>query len=290
MPTYKYTATDPYGSRVSGTYDASSEKEVQIYLRRSELTPESIKRSWIHADIQFGGNRLGHKDLIVFTRMFSAMAKAAVPMDQALDILFEQTEVKALKRAVQRMIVEVESGSSLSEAMSSQSSIFDGLYVNMIAAGEQSGNLDLMLDRLSELLEKTASIKAKVKGAMVYPAILAVIAIGVVALMMLFVIPQFVSLFRSSGVPLPFLTEMMLGISEFLTGSWWMLLLGAGGGFALFRWLRRQEKVARAMDRLLIRMPILGSIAQKGAIARFTRTLSTLINSGVGILDGLELT
>lgn len=289
MPTYKYTATDPYGSEVSGTYEASSEKEVDIYLRRNNLTPEDVKRSWIHADISIGGNSVKTKDLIVFTRMFAAMSKAAVPMDQALNILFEQTETKALKRAIQRMIVDVESGASLSEAMESQA-IFGPLYVNMIAAGEQSGNLDLMLERLSELLENTEAIRAKVKGAMVYPAILALIAAGVVAIMMIFVIPQFVGLFESSGVPLPALTQFMVDASNYLTNYWWLILLELAGVVFLFRWLRRKEGVARAMDRILIRVPVLGDVIVKGAVARFTRTLSTLIASGVGILDGLQLT
>lgn len=290
MPVFKYTAVDAFGARITGSYEAASEKEVQIYLRRSALTPESIKRSWLRSDIQIGGNKVKHKDLIVFTRMFGAMARAAVPMDQALNILHEQTENRTLKRATQRMIVDVESGLSLSEAMKNQSSIFEPLYINMIAAGEASGNLDLMLERLAELLEKTQAIRAKVKGAMVYPAVLLVVAVAVIALMMLFVVPTFVNMFDGAGVPLPFLTQMIVDTSNFLRENWWLLAIEIVGVIFGFRYLKQRESVARFMDRLLIRTKVIGPVIQKGAIARFTRTLGTLIQSGVSILDGLDLT
>lgn len=289
MPTYRYTAKDVFGFSVTGTYEAASEKEVQIYLRRNGLTPITIKRSWLHSDIQFGEGRIKMKDLIVFTRMFAALARAAVPLDQALNVLHEQTTNRAFRRAIQRIIVDVESGVALSETMRNQSSIFDSLYVNMIVAGERSGNLDLMLERLADLLERTDAVRRKIKGAMVYPAVVITVAAIVVGVMVTFVVPTFVNMFVDSGVPIPFLTQLVIDVSNYVRAKWGLILTVVAGTIIALRHLIRRESVAQGLDRILLRTKVIGPIIQKGAIARTTRTLSTLLHSGIGILDGLEL-
>lgn len=289
MPTYRYIAIDSQNRRISGTYEAGSEREVQVYLRRNGLKAEKITRSWLHSDIRFGDG-VKTKDLIVFTRMFATMAKAAVPISQALNTLYEQTESRTLKRAIQRIIVDVEQGAALSEAMRNQETIFEPLYYSMVAAGEQSGNLNLMLERLGDLYERTDRIRSKIKEAMVYPAVLLIVALGVIMTMLLFVVPQFVSLFSSFDTELPVLTQAALAASNYLTDYWWVPILTIAVVVAAFLYLRKQPHVAAILDRIVIRLKIIGPIVQKSAIARFSRTLATLVSSGLGILEALDLT
>lgn len=289
MPAYKYTATDAFGSQVKGSYEAFSEQEVKIYLQRNNLEPIKISRSWLKADITIG-KAVKDRDLIVFTRMFGAMIRTATPIDQALKILYEQTSNPALKKAIQRLIIDVESGENLSESMRNQPAIFDDLFVNLIAAGETSGNLDVLLGRLADLMERSAKIKGKVKSAMVYPIVLSVVSVGSVVLLLTFVIPQFLELFEGSGVALPLPTQIVIGASNFLQ-AYWMWLLGAlVAFFFIMKRALKNPQISKLKDRILLNMKVIGPVIQKGGIARFTRTMSTLIHSGVSLVDSLALT
>lgn len=290
MPVYRYTAITAQNKKISGTYEAASEREVMIYLRQQGWTAQKVARSLLHANLSLGNNKVKIKDLLIFTRMFATMAKAAVPITQALGILLDQTKSPTLRRAIQRMIVDIEKGNSLSDAMKNQAPIFEPLYYSMIAAGEQSGNLDTMLERLAYLYERTDEIRGKIKGAMIYPAILFSIAVAVVVIMLVFVVPQFVSLFSSFDTELPEITQIAIEASDYLTNYWWMIILEICGAILLFRFLRNQRRVAELWDRMILHVGIIGPIVQKSVIARFTRTLATLLASGIGILEALELT
>lgn len=289
MPVYKYKAEDPYGTEITGQYEAFTQNEVEIYLKRSNLTPLEIKRSWLRADISFG-EQVKIKDLVVFTRMFGALSKAAVPLDQALRVLHEQTDNKKLKQSIQRVIVDVESGASLAESMRNQPSVYPPLYTNMIEAGEVSGNLDTILDRLASMLERNEHIRSKVKGALVYPAIIAVVASLAIAALLMFVVPQFVSVFRDAGVELPIPTKIAIWVSSFLQTQWYFVLAGIVGLILGGKYMQRIPGFEEFWSKFSLKLPILGNVVLKGALARFSRTLATVLASGVSILDGLELT
>lgn len=289
MPVYKYTAEDPYGAEITGQYEPFTEQEVRIYLKRSNLSRIEIKRSWLRADISFG-EKVKIKDLVIFTRMFGALSKAAVPLDQALRVLHEQTDNKKLKQSVQRVIVDVESGASLAESMRNQPSVYPTLYTNMIEAGEISGNLDTILDRLSDMLERNEAIRSKVKGALVYPAIIAVVASLAIAALLMFVVPQFVSVFRDAGVELPLPTKIAVWTSTFLQNQWYFVLAGIIGLIIGGKYMQKIPGFEEFWSEVSLRLPVLGEVVLKGSLARFSRTLSTVLASGVSILDGLDLT
>jgi type IV pilus assembly protein PilC len=294
MPVYKYKATDPYAETVSGNYEAYSEQEVKIYLRAAGLTPISIKKNFWKGDIGglLGGlfaKKVKTKDLIIFTRMFGAMAKAAVPLDQVLKILYKQTQNAPLKAAIQRVIVDVESGIGLGESMKKMPTIFHTIFTNMVSAGEASGNLELLMDRLADLLEKTEEIRSKIKGALIYPAALLVIGLLAVGALLIFVLPQFVEIFKSSGVTLPLPTRVAIFMGDVLVKHYMILLSVIVTFIVAIKSVATLPGYRRLMDGLLLKLPVLGTVVIKGAVARFTRTLSTLVASGVSIIDALDL-
>ena len=279
------------GETLTGEYEARSREEVGEYLRKRRIVISSIKRKPKELQLSFLRRKgVSVKDLAVFTRQFATMVNAGLPLVQCLDVLGRQLDKPQFKVVVQKVTSDVEGGSTLAEAMGEHPAIFSDLYVNMIAAGEAGGILDVILQRLAVFLEKADALQRKVKGAMTYPTIVLTVAIGATVFMLLFVIPVFAKMFQDFGGELPAPTRIVMGVSEFLQQFWWVL---AGSGVALwFLYTRyRATKSGRlATDRMYLRIPIIGTVLRKSGVARFTRTLGTLIGSGVPILQGLEIT
>ena len=234
--------------------------------------------------------RVSTREVVVFTRLFATMIGAGLPLVQSLNILARQTESKFFQRVIRGMVRDVESGDTLAGAMSRHGKVFSELSVNMVAAGEAAGALDTILARLSDFLEKNQALARKVRAALIYPAMIFAVAIPAVAILLVFVIPTFQSMFASAGLPLPLPTRVVIAASGVVKSYWWALLGAALAGAFLAQRARATIPGQLAIDRLLLRVPIVGDLLRKAAVARFTRTLGTLVSSGVSILVGLEVT
>jgi type IV pilus assembly protein PilC len=236
------------------------------------------------------GGGIRTRDIVILTRQFATMINAGLPLVQALDILAQQTENKALADVTRSVVYDVESGHTLADALRQHPKAFSDLYVNMVAAGEAGGILDTILLRLAQFLEKNDAIIRKVKGAMVYPAVIVAVAVTAIAVLLIFVIPTFETMFASVNLELPLPTRIVIGASSLLQHYWWAII----GGIALFVFgVYRYYKTDGGrlqIDTLLLKVPVLGDLIRKSAVSRFTRTLGTLISSGVSILEGLEIT
>ncbi|RJQ13795.1 MAG: type II secretion system F family protein [Nitrospiraceae bacterium] len=286
---YKWTGKSVKGAVLKGEITASSKEEVTAYLRRQRITPVSISQK---AKPLFGmGGKVKDKDLVVFTRQFSTMIGAGLPLVQALDILSKQTENPAFAKAVGEIKADVEGGATFADALKKFPRIFSDLYTNMVAAGEAGGILDTILIRLATYIEKAQKLKRKVKGAMVYPSVVITVAIAVIAIIMVFVVPTFGKMFAQLGGTLPLPTQIIIRISNFLGGIGGLILLGGiiAAVVSLVQF-RRTETGKIVTDKITLRLPIVGILFRKVAVAKFTRTLGTLISSGVPILEGLNIT
>jgi type IV pilus assembly protein PilC len=277
------------GDIQSGEIEFPTKDEVLAYLHRNKLIPVSVREKQRQLNIQFGTG-VKTRDIVIFTRQFATMINAGLPLVQSLDILATQTENKALSRVIQDVLYDVESGHTLADAMGKHPKIFTDLFVNMVAAGEAGGILDTILLRLAVFLEKNDALIRKIKGAMIYPSVIISVAIGAVAILLLFVIPTFQTMFASAGVPLPLPTRIVIGMSAFLGSYWWMVGAGIIGLVFLIRYTYSTSGGRLAIDKLMLTLPIMGDMQRKAAVARFTRTLGTLVSSGVSILEGLEIT
>jgi type IV pilus assembly protein PilC len=287
MPTFEYTAKDQQGQEKTGTMEASSRDEVVASLRKNRMVLVRLREA---KKAKRGGGRIITRDIVVFTRQFATMINAGLPLVQALDILAQQTENKSLAETTKQVVYDVESGNTLADALSKHPKAFTSLFVNMVAAGEAGGILDTILLRLAVFLEKNDAIVRKVKGAMIYPAVIFSVAIIAVVVLLIFVIPTFQQMFASVNMELPLPTKIVIAASDFLQGFWWALILGGIGAVFLLKKYYDTENGKLVIDRLLLRAPVVGDLLRKSAVSRFTRTLGTLISSGVAILDGLEIT
>jgi len=289
MATWNYSARTVGGEIHRDSVELPSRDDVVSYLRKQKLIPITIREK--PKDINFTiGSGVKTRDLVLFTRQFATMVNAGLPLVQALDILQQQTENKVLKKTIQEILYDVESGHTLADALREHEAIFSGLYVNMVEAGEAGGILDTILLRLATFLEKNDALARKVKGAMIYPAVVMVVAIAAIAILLLFVIPTFQTMFASFNATLPLPTRIVIAMSQALQHYGIFILLALIGiGFLFQRWVKTPGGRLR-FDQALLRIPILGTLARKAAVARFTRTLSTLLSSGVSILEGLEIT
>ncbi|HSM35642.1 MAG TPA: type II secretion system F family protein [Longimicrobiales bacterium] len=292
MPTFSYAARTLQGELTNGEIDLRNRDDVVGYLRKQKLIPvkvEEKKQSLGQIEIKFGTG-IKTKDIVIFTRQFATMINAGLPLVQSLDILAKQTENKHLAGVIAQVLHDVESGNTLADSMRNHPKVFTDLFVNMVAAGEAGGILDVILLRLATFLEKADALKRKIKGAMIYPGVILGVAVSAVAILLIFVIPTFQTMFESAGVPLPMPTQVVIGMSAFLQGYWWAVLLGIVAAVFLIRMAYKTDGGELAIDSFMLRLPILGNLLRKGAVARFTRTLGTLVASGVSILDGLEIT
>ena len=234
--------------------------------------------------------KVSQREVVVFMRLFATMIGAGLPLVQSLNILARQTDKGLFRTVVRSLIHDVESGDTLAGAMGRHPKVFSELSVNMVAAGEAAGALDTILARLAEFLEKNSALGRKMRTAMVYPAMILGVAVPTVAILLVFVIPTFQTMFASSGVPLPLPTRIVIGASEVVKTYWWVLLVAAAAGLIVLDRARRTAPGRLLADRLILSIPVLGSLLRKAAVARFTRTLGTLVASGVSILEGLEVT
>ena len=286
MATFEYTARNAQGQETTGTMEAASRDEVVANLRKNRMVLVRLRE----AKKTKRGARVPTRDIVIFTRQFATMINSGLPLVQALDILAQQTENKALAEVTKQVVYDVESGHTLADALSKHPRAFTALYVNMVAAGEAGGILDTILLRLAVFLEKNDAIVRKVKGAMIYPAVIFSVAIIAVVVLLVFVIPTFQSMFASVNMELPLPTKIVIWMSEFLQNFWWMMILGGVAAVFLIRRYYATEGGKLLIDRMMLNAPVLGDLLRKSAVSRFTRTLGTLISSGVAILDGLEIT
>jgi type IV pilus assembly protein PilC len=288
MPTFTYTARGANGELKSATIDAPSRDDAVAQLRRQRLTIIKVDES--RSTPKKTGGSIGMRDIVIFTRQFSTMINAGLPLVQALDILARQSENKALAAVVREVVFDVESGNTVADAMRKHPKAFSDLYTNMVAAGEAGGILDTILNRLAIFMEKNDALVRKVKGAMIYPTVILCVAGLCVVILLWKVIPVFSSMFDSVGMELPLPTKVVIGLSHFLTTYWWgILITGAGLAFFTKRFYATPGGQL-VIDKFLLKVPVLGDVLRKSAVSRFTRTLGTLISSGVSILDGLEIT
>jgi type IV pilus assembly protein PilC len=287
MPAFTYTARTAAGELRTATVEAATAQDVVAQLRRQRMTVVKVDENAKPKKIK-GGIKM--RDIVIFTRQFSTMINAGLPLVQALDILAKQTENKVLAAATRDIVFDVESGLTVADALAKHPKAFSELYVNMVAAGEAGGILDTILMRLATFMEKNDALVRKVKGAMIYPAVIMSVAVIAIAVLLIFVIPVFESMFAGVGLALPLPTRIVIGASDFLRTFWWAV----GGSIAAGTWLLKRYYATSGgkltIDRALLRFPVLGDVLRKSAVSRFTRTLGTLISSGVSILDGLEIT
>src|ERR687885_210927 len=286
MATFTYTARALNGQLKSATIEAKSREEVVQQLRKQRLTVVKVDEQTKKKT----GGRIAMRDIVIFTRQFATMINAGLPLVQALDILAKQSENPALKEVTRQVVFDVESGHTVADALRKHPKAFTDLYVNMVAAGEAGGILDTILLRLAVFLEKNDALVRKVKGAMIYPGVILSVAVIAVAVLLLFVIPVFEEMFASVGMSLPLPTRVVIGMSKFLKGYWWAVAGAIAGTVFLTRRYYATESGKRQIDGALLKFPILGDVLRKSAVSRFTRTLGTLISSGVSILEGLEIT
>lgn len=289
MPVYTYSARTVAGDLKRDQIEVPSRDDVVSFLRAQKLIPVSIREKPKGLPVSFG-QRLKNRDLVIVTRQFATMINAGLPLVQALDILVKQTDSKVLQAALEEVLHDVESGNTLADALRQHPKVFSPLYVNMVAAGETGGILDTILLRLSVFLEKNEALARKVKGAMIYPGVISFVAVSAIVVLLLFVIPTFQSMFASFNQQLPLPTRIVIEMSALLQAWWWAMLAGVAGGVFLFRRWLATPGGRLTFDRSMLRVPILGNLARKSAVARFTRTLGTLLSSGVAILEGLEIT
>ena len=291
MPVFTYKGTNRAGTNVTGERTADSKAELTALLKREQINVSKVSEKGREFNIPTFGTGVDSKELAVFTKQFSVMIDAGLPLVQCLEILGGQQENKTFQKILTGVRGSVEGGATLSASMKQYEKVFDPLYYNMVEAGETGGILDTILQRLSTYIEKNVKLKAAVKSAMIYPCSVIGIAGGVIVLLLWKVVPIFVTLFNGLNVDLPLPTRIVIGLSN-LVGSiygFMVVVLMVGGGIALKFWYGTPQGKF-ALDSLILKAPVVGNVMRKIAVARFTRTLGTLISSGVPILEGLDIT
>jgi type IV pilus assembly protein PilC len=287
---FKYRAVTQTGEIIEGIHDAQNEREVVSMLKGSNYMPISIEQtinSGASTTISFG--KVKKKDLAVFCRQFYTMLNSGVSIVKCLDILEKQTENKQMKKAIADVFENVQKGMTLSEAMKNNPKIYPPILVNMVEAGEASGSLDTIMERMAVHYEKEFKIENKVKGAMVYPIVLAVVATAVVVFLMVAVMPTFVGMFESSGVELPGPTKALLAISHSIRNKWYVYIIGIGAFIFAIKFYGSTETGGMFFDTMKLRVPIFKNVNIKLATSRFTRTLSTLLSSGIPLIQGIDI-
>ena len=281
---FEWEGKDRGGKQVKGEIRAAGENQVKSALRRQGVLPTKIKKRRMRS-----GKSIKPRDIAIFTRQLATMMKAGVPLLQSFDIVGRGNAKESVTKLLNDVRADVETGTSLSAAFRKYPLHFSALYCNLVEAGETAGILEALLDRLAVYMEKTEAIKSKIKSALMYPISVVVVAFVVVAVIMIFVIPAFKSVFSSFGADLPAPTLLVIAISEFFVAYWWLIFGGIGGGlYFFFQAWQRNEKVQRFMDRALLKVPVFGVLIEKSCIARWTRTLSTMFAAGVPLVEALD--
>ncbi|MDO9017790.1 MAG: type II secretion system F family protein [Deltaproteobacteria bacterium] len=288
MPTFTYEAKTRTGEVRTGTMEADDEASVGQRLRQQQLQPVKVAKKGFSFNFG-GGGTVTTKDLVIFTRQFSTMIDAGLPLVQCLDILGSQIENPAFARVLRTVKNDVEGGLTFSDSLAKHPRIFDHLFCNLVRAGEIGGILDTILQRLAAYIEKNAKLVRQVKSALTYPIGVMFIAVAVIAVMMIFVIPTFEAMFKEFGGELPGLTQTVINASHFFVNNVFALVGGTVGSLYAFSYWKRTPNGTRVIDRALLQFPVIGGVMRKIAVARFTRTLGTLLSSGVPILDAMEI-
>lgn len=290
MATYAWEGRTRTGDVRRGTIEAETEEMVLARLKADQITVTSVKKQGSLLDRLPVGSGVSEKDLVVFTRQFSTMIDAGLPLVQCLDILANQAENKKFSKVLFDVKHHVESGATFSDALKRHPRVFDELYVNLIAAGEVGGILDTILQRLGNYIEKAMKLKRQVKGAMVYPIAILCVAVLVVIVLLTKVIPVFQNMFKEfKGGALPAPTQFVINLSEGFKRNWYLFFGGAVALAFVFTTMLRTEKGREGFDRFILKLPVIGDVIRKVVVARFTRTLGTLLSSGVPILDSLDI-
>jgi type IV pilus assembly protein PilC len=292
MAKYIYQAKNSSGQTLQGEIEALNPQEAMVRLRAQQLFPTKLMaapRPKTSGSVGLFGERVKGKDLQVFTRQFATLINAGIPVVDSLKILSQGLRPGLLKDASSRVKVSIEGGKRLAESMSQVPSVFDRLYVNMIQAGEEAGILDGILQRLAAYMEKSEKLKGQVRGALVYPVVIMIFAFIVIMGILVFIIPKFQEFYSSAGKEPPWLTMVVVGMSHSLITNWYIYLGCLIGLPILFRQYTRTPGGKDQLDRTLLTMPVVGEVIQKAAIARLTRTLSTLLASGVGLIEAIEI-
>ncbi len=291
MTTFVWTGRTAAGAASQGEISARNAEEVVTLLRKDRITATSVKKKTAPAkSFMRRGAKVKDKDRMIFTRQLATMVEAGLPLIECLRIIASQAENEALAKTVMAVRTDVEGGSTLADAFRKHPKVFDDFYSNMIAAAEAGGVMEAILNRLARYIEKSMGLARKIKMAMVYPIIVVFVALGVIAIMLIWVIPVFAKLFADFGAGLPALTQMVINFSYFIRhNSFWFAIafLGAGYGMAYYY---RTESGRKQVDHWALKAPVIGDLIRKVAVAKFTRTLGTLISSGIAIMDGMEIT
>ncbi|QUV84254.1 type II secretion system F family protein [Chloracidobacterium aggregatum] len=295
MPTYVFVGRNQLNQQVRGERTAASREQLESLLRREQVTLLSVQeKSRDIALPKLVGGSVSSKELAIFTRQFSVMIDAGLPLVQCLEILASQQDKnKYFKQVLTQVRTDVESGSTLSDAMAKHPKVFDNLYTNMVAAGETGGILDTILQRLATFIEKIVKLRSDVISALIYPSAVIVLAIAVISVIMIVVIPAFRNIFEGllgPGERLPLPTEIVIAVSAFMASYWWLLLIIIGAIVWVIRAYYKTPGGRLVIDRLMLKIPVIGDILLKIAVARFSRTLATLLSSGVPILESLDIT
>ena len=292
MPGFSYVAVDKRGKEKRGSLEAETRERAFEQLKAEGLIPVSVREQGaLNKEIDFSiGKKVKPRDLSVFCRQFVSITQAGVPMKEALQMLSEQTENKWLKRAISEVLLNVEKGNTLADSMRSQPDIFPPMLVNMVEAGEQSGSLEMAFSRMAVHFEKEAKLKATIKKATIYPIILVIAAIGVIAVMLLFVIPIFIDMFADLDIEMPAITMFVMNSSKWMTSHWYVVLAIIVGVVAAYKLIYRTTQGRLTIDRIKMKMPLFGKLTVKTACSQFARTMSTLLMSGISTIDALETT
>ncbi|MBT8426790.1 MAG: type II secretion system F family protein [Erythrobacter sp.] len=282
---FNWEGTDRRGKRIKGKTMAVSETAVRSELRRQGVMPAKIRKQ----RSAFGEGKVTMGDIAIFSRQLATMMTSGVPLVQAMEIIGTGSDNRAMQKLVMSVKSSVEGGTSLAESLAQHPLQFDDLYVNLVTAGEQAGALETLLDKIATYKEKTESIKKKIKKALFYPAAVLVVAFIVTAILLIFVIPQFESMFAGFGADLPGFTRMVIDLSVFVRTKGWMFVVGVAVGVTAFLYFKkRSAKFRHLLDRISLKLPIVGNILNKAAIARFARTLSTMFAAGVPLVEALQ--
>ncbi|HYR27026.1 MAG TPA: type II secretion system F family protein [Thermoanaerobaculia bacterium] len=290
MPTFEWKGTARNGQTQTGVLVADSKDAVIAVMRRQQIVVTAVKEKGKEIALPKFGGKVPPQLIAIFTRQFSVMIDAGLPLVQCLEILGSQQEHKTFKRTLIQIRQDVESGSNLADAMRKHPKVFNDLFTNMVAAGEAGGILDTILQRLATYIEKAVKLNSQVKSAMIYPVAVISIATIVVMIILWKVIPVFATLFASLGAELPLPTRIVIKLSNFIGDYWWLMIILTMATIYSLRRYHETYKGKRVLDGILLRVPVLGMLLRKIAVARFCRTLSTLTSSGVPILDGLQIT
>lgn len=283
---FTWTGTDKKGNRLKGRSLAASEQALRADLRRQGVVPVRISKQ---STLFKSGGKVTPEDIAIFSRQLSTMLAAGIPLVQSFEIVGNGHDKPAMQKLVLDIKADIEGGTSLHEALAKHPLYFDDLYTNLVEAGEQAGALETLLDKIATYKEKTEALKKKIKKALFYPAAVLVVAVVVTMILLIFVIPQFESLFKGFGADLPAFTQMVISMSRFVQDQGWMLAIGVGGAVYAFIYFKKRSRAMREfMDRMMLKAPIIGPILVKAAIARYARTLSTMFSAGVPLVEALD--